>query len=77
MTRTLALRLARALQLLWPWCWPREHRWNVTRCVRAANWHLAHLHPLAGCDADCARCGAEWRDFDSFARRPWLTDGRP
>ena len=53
------------------------HNWTVTRVVRAANWHLAHLHPLAGCDADCVRCGAEWRDFERFACRPWLTDGKP
>lgn len=27
--------------------------------------NLCHLHPLAGMDADCTRCGKEWRDFES------------
>lgn len=46
------------------WCWlVAGHRWEVTR--DAGVYHLAHLHPYAGCDAFCIRCGATWLDFDS------------
>lgn len=62
--------------LLRPWCWWAGHRWTVLRSIPMANTHLAHLHPLAACDADCLRCGYEWRDAANFNRRPWLDGPR-
>lgn len=46
------------------------HRWrrlrtNVTKAIG-----LAHLSSMAGDDADCERCGAEWRDFYGFGITP-------
>ena len=55
-----------------PICWARGHSWRLLRANRLANLHLAHLFEYAGCDADCERCGYEWRDFEFFNRYPWL-----
>lgn len=45
-------------------CWISGHRWTV---LATSNKHgyLAHLHPLAGQLADCARCGERWDDLPS------------
>ena len=42
----------------------RGHRWRLVRVNYRKACALIHLHSLAGVDADCARCGAEWRDAD-------------
>ena len=60
-----------------PICWFRGHKWRVTRAHDSVTFHLGHLHPLAGCDADCDRCGARWRDFAYFDRWPWVDRGDP
>ena len=54
------------------WCWVVGHRWKLVRENRRANLCLMHLHPFAGCDCDCERCGKEWRDYKSFDRQPWV-----
>lgn len=55
-------------------CFFSGHRYRVIAEVRSANAWLGHLHYLAGCDADCERCGHQWRDADNFRRWPWIGD---
>lgn len=43
-------------------CWLRGHDWKVIGGDLDRNAMMLHLHPLARLDADCRRCGAEWRD---------------
>lgn len=52
-------------------CWLRTlaglglvdgHAWKATRTNERRAWLLGHLHPMAGSDAVCIRCGAEWFD---------------
>lgn len=38
------------------------HRWLVTTVNVRKSISLAHLHPMAGCNAVCVRCGAVWLD---------------
>lgn len=57
-----------------PICWVSWHNFRVIRVNDLANAHMGHLHYLAGCDADCERCGKEWRDFENFNRYPWVPD---
>lgn len=45
-------------------CWFVGHDWYITRMCAAKAIARVHVHTLAGCDADCARCGEEWRDID-------------
>lgn len=39
------------------------HVWRVLRVNVSKHLGMVHLHTRAGMDADCVRCGAEWRDF--------------
>ena len=48
------------------WCWVVGHRWRTLRTNWTKALWLAHCHSMAGDDADCGRCGAEWRDFYGF-----------
>jgi hypothetical protein len=63
-----------------PLCLFAAHDWTITRDARAP---LQHLHPLAGCDAVCERCGARWLDFDIYTRvseriaREWAGASEP
>ncbi len=50
-------------QLLRVFCWLIGHDYRVLRQWSPCNNALIHLHLYAACDADCARCGAEWRDY--------------
>lgn len=43
-------------------CWMIGHRWTVYATSPRAGY-MAHLHPLAGCLADCTRCGTRWDDL--------------
>lgn len=47
-------------------CWLLGHRWVY---LRAAGCHVAlmHLSTLAAADADCERCGRQWRDYEAHA----------
>lgn len=46
------------------------HRWRVLR-VNYPRWVMeGHANPLAGKDADCARCGAMWRDHGGELPQP-------
>ena len=45
-----------------PLCWIIGHRWHVLAINTGKNAGLAHLHPDAGIDQFCTRCGAEWYD---------------
>lgn len=38
------------------------HWWCMTRRNAMKAPGLAHLHPYAGCDCVCVRCGALWLD---------------
>lgn len=38
------------------------HRWRIVRTNVSKAVNLAHLHPLAGVDAYCTRCGSVWLD---------------
>lgn len=38
------------------------HVWAVRRINARKHGNLAHLHPMAGKDADCKRCGKVWSD---------------
>jgi len=48
----------------------RGHRWRMVRINPAKHVSIMHLHTMAGLDADCVRCGAEWRDAQP-AVSPW------
>lgn len=39
------------------------HRWHWLRVGQPCASNLVHLHLAAACDADCLRCGKQWRDF--------------
>lgn len=41
------------------------HRWRLLSVNVSKVYNLRHLHPLAGADADCLRCGEQWRDARS------------
>lgn len=43
-------------------CWLRGHKWRVVRTNERKHINLIHLHTMAGMDADCLRCGEQWRD---------------
>jgi len=40
------------------------HRWVVLRTNTSKHLSLMHLHPLAGVDAMCLRCGTRWDDAE-------------
>jgi hypothetical protein len=42
----------------------------VTRRLEGSG-HLSNLHPYAGCDAYCERCGKTWLNYDTvlYVRR--------
>lgn len=42
------------------------HDWRIVREAGCASM-LIHIHVLMACDADCARCGKRWRDYESHA----------
>lgn len=42
----------------------RGHRWLMLRISPMKHVSLAHLHTMAGLDAVCQRCGAEWNDAE-------------
>lgn len=48
-----------------PLCWVNGHLWEMTR--RGPGF-LSMLHPLAGCDAYCLRCGETWLNYDAVQR---------
>lgn len=39
------------------------HRWIKLRCNIRKAINLGHLHPLAGYEAKCERCGEHWDDL--------------
>lgn len=43
-------------------CAVSSHRWARVRANERRHANLAHLHPLAGLDCVCERCGAMWND---------------
>lgn len=45
-----------------PVCWLIGHKWYVLGINTSKNSGLAHLHPDAGIDQFCTRCGVEWYD---------------
>jgi hypothetical protein len=48
-----------------PLCWlTLGHTWKITRILDGCG-QLRLVHPLAGCDAHCTRCGKTWLDYDS------------
>lgn len=55
-------------------CRLRGHDWTTLRVNRRKFVGLVHLHPLAGCDAQCARCGEIWDDAPWAARLVTPTD---
>jgi len=44
-------------------CWLRGHDWDIVTVNVRKNINLWHLHPMAGCQAFCRRCGSEWDDL--------------
>ncbi len=44
------------------WCWLAGHRWKAIRVNWDRHVSLMHLCTVAGIDADCKRCGMQWRD---------------
>ena len=48
----------------------RGHRWRMVRINPGKHMWLMHLHTMAGLDADCARCGLEWRDAECAVHLP-------
>lgn len=58
----------------WLACLLGFHRYVVVLDTGA--WHLAHLHPLAGCLAACARCGCLWCDARVGAPAPGAREPR-
>ncbi len=58
------------------------HRWRILRENPSRTAALVHLHPLAGCDAVCERCGTHWLDAEYggeklFARETLRAAGSP
>lgn len=48
----------------------RGHRWKIVNTNVHKAISLAHMHPLAGSDAVCLRCGLTWLDAEyMFERR--------
>jgi hypothetical protein len=43
-------------------CLLSGHIWAVLRHNERKTATRGHLHTLAGVDADCKRCGKQWRD---------------
>lgn len=48
-------------------CCLAGHRWRITANNMTRFAALGHLHSMAGQDADCERCGEQWRDADPYA----------
>lgn len=46
------------------------HKWIVLRDARAK--YFKYFNENAGCDADCSRCGEEWRDYDDYKSNEWI-----
>lgn len=57
------------------WCWVVGHRWSVTHTDIPRTLALINLHPMAGCIADCGRCGAHWDDISPSAREYFKAQG--
>lgn len=51
-------------------CFFAGHRWLTKRTNISKHLGLLHLHSRAGQDADCTKCGAQWRDFYGFGITP-------
>lgn len=43
-------------------CWIVGHDWKIVFVNQRKHLNLFHLHSMAGMDARCKRCSAEWID---------------
>ncbi len=44
-------------------CFILGHKWRITHVYPPKHHALMHLHPMAGCKAECIRCGEVWDDL--------------
>lgn len=58
-------------------CALTRHRWRTLRVNWQKHVALMHLHPLAGKDCVCDKCGHTWHDFGPWPPGNLLPQLRP
>lgn len=58
-------------------CWLFGHRWFFLFGSLGKAAGLAHLHPMAGEDHFCTRCGTYWDDAEPGDRAKFYAGMRP